>query len=445
MDVPETRYARGGGHHIAYQALGEGPPDIVLLSQWVSNVEASWELPPLADIGRRIASLGRLIQFDKRGTGLSDPVPLQTLPTLEEWMDDLRVVLDEVGAERPTIIGWGETGAMAALFASTYPERTSALVLWDCWARLARAPDYPIGMPPRVIDANVDFIEKTWGTGAQIDWVAPDDAARAEFRAAFGKYERQTASPGAAAAIRRMVNELDVRHVLPSIQAPTLVLHHSENRYARVGHGRYLAEHIPGARYVELPGANFGPFNAKEREQILDEIEEFLTGVRPVPQVDRVLATVLFTDVVDSTKHAVERGDQAWRELLERHRDLVRRQLERHRGREILTKGDSFLATFDGPARAIYCASAIVQGSRALGIEIRAGLHTGEIEVMGSDIGGITVHIGARVSELAGSGEILVSSTVKDLVAGSGIKFDDRGSQELKGVPGEWRVFVVKS
>lgn len=295
-----------------------------------------------------------------------------------------------------------------------------------------------------MIDANVEFIEKNWGTGAQMEWLAPDDWADPEVRAAAARYERQVASPGAAAAIRRMVNEIDVRHVLPSIRVPTLVIHHTDNRYARVAHGRYLAEKIPSARYVELPGYNWAPNNAKDRDLILDEIEEFLTGARPSPQADRVLATVLFTDVVDSTRHAVERGDRAWRDLLERHRDLVRRQLERHRGREVNTTGDGFLATFDGPARAIQCASAIVQGSRALGVEIRAGLHTGEIELMGSDVGGISVHIGARVSALAGSGEVLVSSTVRDLVVGSGIEFDERGSHQLKGVPGEWRLYAVK-
>jgi len=336
VNVPETRYARDGGLHVAYQTLGEGPPDVVLLSMWFSNVEAVWDFPALAAILRRVSSLGRLIHFDKRGTGLSDPVSLQTLPTLEEWMDDLRVVLDAVGSERAAIIGWGETAAMAILFASTYPDRTSALVLWDCWARLARARDYPMGMPQRMIEGNVEFIEDTWGTGAQIDWLTPDVADDPELRAAFARYERQVASPGGAAAIRRMVNELDVRHVLPSIQVPTLVLHHSENPYARVGHGRYLAEHIPGARYVELPGANWAGFTAKDREQIFDEIEEYLTGVRPVPQADRVLATVLFTDLVDSTKHAAEGGDRAWRDLLERHREVVRRQLERDDGGVVL-------------------------------------------------------------------------------------------------------------
>lgn len=444
VDVPETRYARRGSDHIAYQTLGDGPPDVVLLSMWFSNVEASWDFPLLAPIQHRIASFARLIHFDKRGTGLSDPVPLQTLPTLEEWMDDLRVVLDEVGSEASVIIGWGETAPMAMLFASTYPERTSALVLWDAWARLARAPDYPVGMPQDVIEAYEDFIEKNWGTGAQADWASPGDAEDPDFRSAVGKYERQIASPGAAAAMRRLITRLDVRHVLPSIRVPTLVIHHSENPYTRVGHGRYLAEHVPEARYVELPGANWAPWNAKDRDLILDEIEEFLTGVRPLPQADRVLATVLFTDVVDSTRHAAERGDRAWRELLERHRDLVRRQLQRHRGREINTRGDDFLAVFDGPARAIQCASAIVQGSRAIGIEIRAGLHTGEIELMGPDVGGISVHIGARISALAGAGEVLVSSTVRDLVAGSGIEFDERGPHHLKGVPGDWHIYAVK-
>jgi class 3 adenylate cyclase len=443
VDVPETRYARSGGYHIAYQTLGERPPDVAYLSGWFSHIEARWEVQPWATFMRRIASFGRLIQLDKRGIGLSDPAPLQSLPTLEEWMDDLRAVLDAVESERAAILGWGDSGPMAMLFAATYPDRTSALVLADTYARLVRAPDYPIGMPQRLIDWTLNFNEATWGTGEQNYWFAPD--MNDDLRAELARYERHAASPGYSAAVRRSVFELDVRHVLPSIQVPTLVLHHTDGVGVRVGHGRYLAEHIPGARYVELPGADSTMVAGPDREQILDEIEEFLTGVRPVPAVDRILATVLFTDVVDSTKHAAERGDRAWRELLERHRELVRRQLERHRGREVVTTGDGFLATFDGPARAIQCAGAIIQGSRALGMEIRAGLHTGEVELMGEDVGGIAVHIGARVSALAGSGEVLVSSTVKDLVAGSGIEFEDRGAHELKGVPGEWRLFAVRS
>jgi len=444
VDTPETKYARSGDYHIAYQTLGEGPPDIVSLSAWFSHVEANWDVAPFAGLLRRFASIGRVISFDKRGTGLSDPVPLQSLPTLEEWMDDLRAGLEAVGSERAAILATLDGGVMAMLFASTYPERTSALVLLDCWARMARVPDYPIGVPQHVIDAAVDFYDENWGTGAQLDFLSPDQAGDTELRRALAKFERQAASPGAAAAMRRMVLEVDVRHVLPSIQVPTLVLQHADGRVVRVGHGRYLAEHIPGAQYVELPGSDAGAWG-QDLEPILDEIEEFLTGVRPLAQADRVLATVLFTDVVDSTKHAATRGDRAWRNLLERHRDLVRRQLERHRGREVNTAGDGFLATFDGPARAIHCASAIIQGSRALGVEIRAGLHTGEVELMGDDVGGIAVHIGARVSALAGSGEVLVSSTVKDLVAGSGIEFEDRGSHELKGVPGEWRLYAVRS
>ena len=444
VDVPETRYARDGGYHIAYQTLGEGPPDIVFLV-WFSHLEAHWDIPPWAAVLRRMTPMGRVIRLDQRGTGLSDPVPLQSLPTLEEWMDDLRVVLDAVGSEQATIIAPGESGAMAMLFASTYPERTSALVLLNCYARLARAPDYPFGMPERVIQGTVEWAEKNWGTGGQIDWWAPTHSGDSEMRELVAKFERQAASPGTAAAMRRMLVDLDVRPVLPSIQAPTLVLHHADNRYVRVGHGRYLAEHIPGARYVELPGADWVPFNARERDEIFDEVEEFLTGVRPAPQADRVLATVMFTDVVESTKHAAEQGDQAWREMLERHRELVRRQLKRHRGREVGTTGDGFLATFDGPARAIHCAGAIIQGSRAIGVEIRAGLHTGEVELMGDDVGGIAVHIGARVSSLADSGQVLVSSTVRDLVAGSGIVFEDRGEHALKGVPGEWRLFAVRS
>lgn len=444
MDVPETHYARTGDYHIAYQTVGSGPPDVVFLLTWFTHVEALWEVPQTAEVFRRLASFGRLILFDKRGTGLSDPVPLQTLPTLEEWMDDLRAVLDSVGSERAALISLGDGGPMSMLFASTYPERTSALVLMESSARMLRAPDYPVGISERSVETAVEFIHEKWGTGADVDWIAPEKAGDTQFRATIAKSTRQIASPGTAAAMRRMLYEIDLRQILPSIRVPTLVLHRQEGKWIRVGHGRYLAEHIPSARYMELPGANQTLVWADDRDEILDEVEEFITGVRPIHEPDRVLATVLFTDIVDSTRQVADRGDRAWKELLQRHRGVVRRQLERHRGREVATTGDGFLATFDGPARAIRCASAIVEASRPLGVEVRTGLHTGEIELMGSDVGGISVHIGARVSALATSGEVLVSSTVKDLVAGSGIEFDDRGEHTLKGVPGEWRLFAVR-
>jgi len=360
-------------------------------------------------------------------------------------MDDLRAVLDAVGSERAALIATQHAGLMAMLFASTYPERTSALVLDQAFARRFRADDYPIGMPESSIDQSFQWLLDAWGTGAYVDLVAPDKAGDPQLRTWAAKLERHSASPSAAAAMIRMLRGVDARQILSSIRVATLVIHRKEGRVP-VDHGRFLAEHIPGARYLEVPGSTqVWPF-ADDRLEIMDEVEEFLTGVRPTHEPDRVLATILFTDIVDSTKQAAERGDRAWRELLGRHRELVRRQLERHRGREVATTGDGFLATFDGPARAVRCAAALVDTSRPLGIEIRTGLHTGEIELMGGgDVGGIAVHIGARVSALAGSGEVLVSSTVKDLIAGSGIEFEDRGEHALKGVPGEWRLFAVRS
>jgi class 3 adenylate cyclase len=443
MDAPETKYARSGDVRVAYQVSGEGPLDVVLLPTWFTQVDAFWEIPQVAELLHRVESFGRLIQFDKRGVGLSDPIPLQSLPTLEEWMDDLRAVLDAVGSERAALVASLHAGPMAMLFASTYPERTSALVLVEAFARGTRAHDYPFAMPERLVDAAVQFVLDNWGTGVALDLAAPDKAGDAQMRSWYARYERNSVSPSAAAVMSRMLLGVDVRGVLPSIRVPTLIVHRKDGRFVRVDHGRFLAEHISGARYLEVPGSDQLWWSADDRFELMDEVEEFLTGVRPTHEPDRVLATILFTDIVGSTEQAAERGDRSWRELLGRHRQLVRRQLERYRGREVATTGDGFLATFDGPARAVRCAAALVDTSRPLGIEIRTGLHTGEIELMGDDVGGIAVHIGARISALAGSGEVLVSSTVKDLIAGSGIEFDDRGSHELKGVPGEWRLFAV--
>ena len=442
-DTPETKYVRSGDYHIAYQTLGEGPLDIVYIGSWWTNVEAPWEFPPLAESMRRLASLGRLILFDKRGVGLSDPVPLKSLPPLEEWMDDLRSVLDEVGSERASLIGQLDAGPMAILFASSFPERTNALVLSDSYARLARAFDYPAGIPERLHEPFITYVEGAWGrVGLEAIAGGAVDASLSEAQA---WYLRQSASPGVAAAMFRMLLRVDLRHLLPSIQVPTLIIQRKEGPYIRVGHGRYLAEHIPGARYVELPGSNQVFWTADDRNEIIDEIEEFITGARPVHAPDRVLATVLFTDIVGSTKRAADIGDRKWREVLARHRDVVRRQLDRFRGREVMTTGDGFLATFDGPARAIQCASAIVQATRQIGVNVRAGVHTGEIELMGEDVGGIAVHIAARVMAEARAGEVLVSSGVPPLVAGSGLEFDDRGERDLKGVPGRWRLYAVKA
>jgi len=438
---PETRYAKSGDVHIAYQIVGEGPRDLVLVPGWVSHVECVWDDPGFARFLGRLAAFSRLIIFDKRGTGLSDRVP--GIPTLEERMDDVRTVMDAAGSERAVLCGISEGGPMSVLFAATYPERTASLVLYGAQAKVTPDPSYPWGWTLEQLDAFVATVTAGWGQAdaRTLAMLAPSVAEDLALRHWWARYERQSASPGAFAALFRMNAEIDVRSVLPTIRAPTLVLHREGDRCVTVDHGRYLAEHIPGAKYVELPGIDhlvlvgFDP--------ILDEIEEFLTGVRPGPTWDRALATVLFTDIVGATEQTARLGDQRWRDLLDRYHALIRTELAFFRGREVKTLGDGFLATFDGPARAIRCACAIRDGLGQLGIEIRAGLHTGECEVMGDDVGGIAVHIGARVAARAAPGEVLVSSTVKDLVAGSGLHFVDRGVHKLHGVPEEWRLFVV--
>jgi len=439
VEPPETQYARSGEVHIAFQVLGDGPVDLVQVPGY-QHVEMLWEWPAAAQLMSRLSSFSRLILFDKRGTGLSDPVPLTTLPTLEEWMDDVRAVMDAVGSERAAIMAFFEGGPMAMLFAATYPERTSALVLVNTYARLTRTDGYPWGVPPELLETALEKSRSFWRTGGSIDWLIPSHANDTEYRRWNARFERASASPGTFAAIARVNAQVDVRNVLPAIQAPTLVMHSRDNPWIRVGHGRYLAQNIPGARYLEIDS----PDTFYTELEPYDEIEEFITGVRPAPTHNRVLATILFTDIVDSTKHAAEVGDVRWRQLLESHNEVIRKELAAARGREINTAGDGFLATFDGPARAIHCAHSILDRVRGLGLGVRAGLHTGEVEVMGDDVGGIAVHIGARVAALAGADEVLVSSTVKDLVAGSGIRFVDRGIHELKGVPDEWHLYAVE-
>jgi pimeloyl-ACP methyl ester carboxylesterase len=443
MQDPETRFARNKEGHVAYQVIGDGPRDLVFVPSWASNVDAMWEEPSLARFLRRLATFSRLICFDKRGTGVSDPVPLAALPTLEQWMEDICTVMDAAGSEQTMLLGDAEGGQMAMLFAATYPERVSALVLVNTAARHLRDADYPWGLPARSVPAFLDRMEERWGTGGVVDILAPSLAHDARFRRWYSRYERLALSPHAAATMYATQFERDLRGVLPTIRVPTLVLHRAGNPHLAVEHGRYLAEHIPGAKYVELAGEDHY-FHVGDTDGLLAEIEEFLTGVRPMAEFDRVLATVLFTDIVGSTEHAAVLGDRSWRALLDSHNGIVRRELNRHRGREVQTAGDGFLATFDGPARAIRCASTIRDEVLPLGIEIRAGLHTGECQLMGDDVGGIAVHIGARVAGEAGASEVLVSSTVKDLVAGSGIRFVDRGFRILKGVPGEWRLFAAE-
>jgi pimeloyl-ACP methyl ester carboxylesterase len=440
---PETHFAKSGDVNIAYQVVGDGPIDLVLVHGWVQSFDPGWEIEPIASFYRRLASFSRLILFDKRGTGLSDRVAPEDLPTLETRMDDMRVVMDAVGVERAAVLGHSEGGAMCALFASTYPERTQALVMVGSGARTMWAPDYPFGWTDDTVDELVRAILDSWGDGvirSLLEQWAPsivddEDLVQAHTRAAL-----RGASPAAAAALTRMSASIDIRHVLPAIRVPTLVLYRAGEVWA--DHSRFVGEQIPGARVVELPGRDHMPWLG-DQDAALAEIEEFLTGVRPHPAMDRVLATVLFTDIVGSTELAADLGDRRWRDLLERHNEVVRRELDRFRGRELNTAGDGFLATFDGPARAVACAVSIRDGARALGLQIRFGLHTGELELVGSEIRGIAVHTGARVAAKAGPGEVLTSSTVKDLVAGSGLEFEDRGSHRLKGVPGEWHLYAV--
>jgi pimeloyl-ACP methyl ester carboxylesterase len=443
-DAPETRYAKSGDCHIAYQVVGRGPLDVVFIPGFVSHVEHAWDDPRLAHFFGRIASFARLILFDKRGTGMSDAVPLQQLPTLEQRMDDVRAVMDAAGSQRAALLGVSEGGPLNMLFAATYPERTAAMVVIASYARVAWAADHPFGAKPELFRDLLDRMEQGWGKGVLLSAFAPSLAQDAAARAWWARFQRQASSPGAAVGVMRMSYETDVRPVLSAIRVPTLVLHRSGDLLMPVEHGRYLARHIPAARYVELPGTDHFFFTG-DADAYLDRIEEFLTGERHAGESDRVLATVLFADIVASTERAAQLGDARWHALLDSFYGVARRQLERFRGREVDSAGDGFFATFDGPARAIRCGAAIGSGARSLGLELRVGVHTGECEVMGAKVGGIAVHIGARVAARADAGEVLVSGTVKDLVAGSGIAFDDRGAHVLKGVPGEWRLYAASA
>ena len=438
----ETKYARSGDAHIAYQTVGNAALDLVLLPGAFSHVEHQWEEPSFARFLDRLASFSRLIVLDVRGTGLSDRAP--ELPTLEEQIDDVLAVLAAVGSEQAALFGLSQGGGLATLFAAAHPTRTSALVLFGAYARAMWAEDFSWGRRPDDYDNLLRIADEGWGSGVFLPLVAPSVSGDESFRVWWAKQERLSGSPGAILAFLRAQREADVRHVLPAIQAPTLIIQRTDDAYRRVEHGRYLAATIPGAKYVELPGRDNLPY-VGDQEAVLDEVEEFLTGVRHGAEPDRVLATVLFTDIVGATQRAAELGDRGWRDLLERHNAVVRRELERGRGREVDSAGDGFLATFDGPARAIRSAHAIAERVRGLGLDVRSGLHTGEIELADDHVRGIAVHIGARVAALAGPGEVLVTSTVKDLVAGSGIEFGNRGEHALKGVPGEWRVFQVTS
>jgi pimeloyl-ACP methyl ester carboxylesterase len=438
VEVPETRYARSGEVNIAYQVFGAGDLDLVYVPGWVSHVEEAWESREYADFLVRLGSFARVLMFDKRGTGLSDRVAVDRLPTLEERMDDVRAVLDAAQSRRAAVFGVSEGGNMSVLFAATFPERTSALITYGIYAKRLWSEDYPWAPRPEEREREIEAVERDW---ARLDPTPLAPQASSEQLAWVARYIRRSASPGAAAALLRMNTQIDVRAVLPTIAAPTLVLHRTNDRDVRLDEGRWIASQIPGARFVELPGDSHLPWLGGA-ERVTAEIEEFLTGVRTTDQPTRVLSTILFTDLVGSTTTAVELGDARWRELLARHHAVVRRELARHRGAELDSAGDGFFAHFDGPARAIRCATAIVDGVRTeTGLDVRAGIHTGECEILGEKLAGIAVHIGSRIATNARAGEVLVSSTVKDLVAGSGIGFENRGVVHLKGLPGKWELY----
>ncbi|HEX8853741.1 MAG TPA: alpha/beta fold hydrolase, partial [Pyrinomonadaceae bacterium] len=445
MRVPETKYARSGELNIAYQTLGDAPLDLVFVMGWVSHLEYFWREPRFARFLRRLASFSRLIMFDKRGTGLSDRVPLVELPTLEQRMDDVRAVLDAVGSERAALCGVSEGGPLAALFAATYPEKTSALVMIGTYAKRIRAEDYPWAPTAAEREEFFEELREHWGGPVGIEERAPSLAADPSFRAWWAEYLRMGASPGAAVALTKMNAEIDVRHVLPSIRVPALVIHRAGDACLKVEEGRYVAAHIQGAKYVELSGEDHLPF-VGDQDAVLEEIEEFLTGVRHAAAPERVLATVLFTHVADAHERAAALGDERWRELLERFRAHVSREVAWFRGREMDATGAGPLATFDGPARAVRCACALSEYASRLGIEVRAGLHTGECDLLeGGRVGGVAVEIGREISQRAAPGEVLVSQTVRDLVAGSGLSFEERGAETFAAAHGLWQLYKVSS
>ena len=435
MDPPETRYARSGDVHIAYQIVGSGPLDLIHTPGFVSNVEMNWESPGRTHLFSRLAGFARLILFDKRGTGLSDRSV--GVSHLDERMDDIRAVMDAAGSQRAALFGISEGGPMSMLFAATYPERTRALVLYGSYAHF-----FP---PPKPNPQyHLDLIRRQWGTGEYCMRYMNPGNTNETVRRDIARWERQSASPSAAVAAMRMAYENDVRDILPTIRVPTLILHRIGDTLVNIEAGHYIADHIPGAKFVELPGMNHAMYREPEMvERVVNEIEEFLTGSRSLGETDRVLATVLFTDIVDSTKRASELGDRQWRALLRHHDEAVRDEIGRFRGREVKSLGDGFLATFDGPARAVRCAAAIASVVQPLGLTVRSGVHTGEIELTQGDISGIAVHTAARIMAMAEPGETLVSSTVRDLVAGSGLRFEDRGPHTLRGLPEKIRLYTV--
>jgi pimeloyl-ACP methyl ester carboxylesterase len=432
------KYARNGDAHIAFRTFGAGAADIVLVPGTISHVEHLWELPSNEYLLKRLTAFARVIVFDKRGQGLSDRIAEQTL---DERVDDVRAVMDAAGSERATVYGWSEGGAMCLMFAATHPERTSGLVLYGTFASIRHEP-WALGRER--YDQFLAHLEAHWGEGVLLRLNAPSRKDDVAFLESFAKIERAAASPGAILALLSANYEIDVRSLLPTVQAPTLILHRAGDALVPVAAGRYLADHISGAKYVEVPGSDHLVLDQETQDVIAGEIEEFMTGMRHYLEPNRVLATVMFNDIVRSTERAAALGDARWREVLSDYYAVVRRELTAFRGREVETAGDGMLATFDGPARAIRCAESLRDKVHLLGLNVRTGLHTGECELIDDGIGGLAVHIAARVATAAEPDEVLVSSTVKDLVAGSGLRFADRGAHVLKGVPGEWRLFVVQ-
>lgn len=434
----ETRYAKSGDLNIAYQVFGDGTLNVVYIPGWVSNVENIWIFPEFIEFADKLSQFARVILLDRRGTGLSDPVA--DPPTLEERMDDVRAVMDAAGWERAAIFGVSEGGPMAITFAATYPERVLALVLYGTFARMTRAEGYPIGLPLDGATTWLDSIETQWGKGEMSKLFVPNRAQDQELVRAFGRLERFAMSPGTAQKLFRLLFETDVRDVLPSVRVPTLVIHRAGDKPVRVDHARYMAERIPGAKLIVLDGDDHVPFLG-DSDTLLAEVREFLTGERAVPEVDRILTTILFCDIVDSTKRASELGDREWKALLSRFHAVANEKLKQFRGRLLDTAGDGLFAAFDGPARAVRCGEALSTAVSPMNIQLRVGVHTGECEVLDDKYSGIAVHIGARVASAAEPGHVLVTSTVKDLVVGSGIQFEDTGPHTLKGVPGEWRLY----
>ena len=439
---PDVQYAGPEGAAVAYQLVGKGSVDLVFLPEWMNNLEMQWDEPKLARFPSQLAAFSRVIMLNTRGIGLSDPLSHGASTTIEQWMGDITTVLEAVDAKHVALFGTGVGGSLAMVFAATYPERVSSLALLNSTARSSIAPDYPFGIDREWREQTQKEMRRAWGQAAILELQAPEVAGDARFRDWYGRFERYGASPGIALSVLRMVHDLDVRHLLPTIQCPALVLHREGDQVVRVEHGRYLTERIPRARYVELPGQGHAYWSG-DSDRILAEIQRFLTGAAPVPAADRVLVTVLFTDIVASTQTAARLGDDRWARLLHEHRLLVRQELHRFRGREMNTAGDAFVAIFDGPARAIRCAAAIRDAMRSIGVELRAGLHTGEVEMRGGYVAGIALHIGQRVQAEADPGEVVVSRTVVDLVAGSGIRFTDRGTHKLKGVPERWQLYAA--